>query len=384
MPAAEGSALYSPGLTASPVGPPPEIGRTCPSAKWFASISTQELRVLMEPRKRAILKAVVHEFTESAIPVGSQALVSRYFLNLSSATIRNELSNLGDLGYLIQPHTSSGRIPSDQGYRYFVDFLMDSESVTPQVGDYITEQIKNAPADGQAFVEKVAMVVATVTQNASVVTAPHGPRARLKHIDLVSLEPDAVLLILLMEGNLLRQQVLELSRPMVQEELTKLANRILSGLSGQDREAIAKRVKTLPQGPEQEVLQRIHDLLDQFEQGAETLVVHDGVRNLLKQPEFSDSTRLHEVLEILEESRNLSALLRELIGESDLQVVIGSENGTEQLRSCTVALTTYGPSGRLKGTLGVVGPTRMQYAQIVGRLGAVARAASERMAEMST
>jgi heat-inducible transcriptional repressor len=353
------------------------------SADGFARIGTQELRVLMEPRKRAILKAVVHEFTESAIPVGSQALVSRYFLNLSSATIRNELSNLGDLGYLIQPHTSSGRIPSDLGYRYFVDFLMDSESVTTQVGDYISEQIRNAPADGQAFVEKVAMVVATVTQNASVVTAPHGPRARLKHLDLVSLEPDAVLLILLMEGNLLRQQVLALSQPMVQEGLTKLANRILSELSGQDREAIGKRITALPVGPEQEVLQRIHDLLEQFEQGAETLVVHDGVRNLLKQPEFSDANRLQEVLEILEESRHLSALLRELIGESDLQVVIGSENGTEQLRSCTVALTTYGPSGHLKGTLGVVGPTRMQYAQIVGRLGAVARAASERMAEMS-
>jgi len=192
-----------------------------------------------------------------------------------------------------------------------------------------------------------------------------------------------VLLILLMEGNILRQQVLELSVGMGQDSLSKLGTRILSYLAGQDREAIAGRIKRLPPGPEHDILQRIHDLLDQFEQGAETLVVHDGVRNLLKQPEFSDSNRLQEVLEILEESRHLSALLRNLIGESDLQVVIGSENGTEQLRSCTVALTTYGPSGRLKGTLGVVGPTRMQYAQIVGRLGAVARAASERMAEIS-
>ena len=337
----------------------------------------------MEPRKSAILKAVVHEFTESAIPVGSQALVSRYFLNLSSATVRNELSNLGDLGYLIQPHTSSGRIPSDLGYRYFVDFLMDSEIVGSKVADYISEQIRTAPAEAQAFVEKVAMVVATVTQNASVVTAPHGPRGRVKHLDLVSLEPQAELLILLMEGNILRQQVLELSVGMGQDSLSKLGTRILSYLAGQDREAIAGRIKSLPPGPEHDILQRIHDLLDQFEQGAETLVVHDGVRNLLKQPEFSDSNRLQEVLEILEESRHLSALLRNLIGESDLQVVIGSENGTEQLRSCTVALTTYGPSGRLKGTLGVVGPTRMQYAQIVGRLGAVARAASERMAEIS-
>jgi heat-inducible transcriptional repressor len=186
-----------------------------------------------------------------------------------------------------------------------------------------------------------------------------------------------------MEGNLLRQQVLEVTKPMGQEALTQLASRILGDLTGKDREAIARRISGLSEGPEREVLERIHELLDQFEQGAETLVVHDGVRNLLKQPEFSDANRLQEVLEILEESRHLSALLRELIADSDLQVVIGSENGTEQLRSCTVALTTYGPSGGLKGTLGVVGPTRMQYAQIVGRLGAVAGAASERMAEMS-
>lgn len=302
---------------------------------------------------------------------------------MSSATVRNELSNLGDLGYLIQPHTSSGRIPTDQGYRYFVDFLMDSEAVGTQVNEYITEQVRSAPADGQAFVERVAMVVATVTQNASVVTAPHGPRARLKHLDLVSLEPKAVLLILLVEGNLLRQQVIELSQAMDQPGLSRLSLRILEDLAGKDREAISRRMATLPVGPERDILSRVNDLLLQFEQGAETLVVHDGVRNLLRQPEFANSHRLHEVLEVLEESRHLSSLLRELIGESDLQVVIGSENLTEQLRSCTVALTTYGPAGRLKGTLGVVGPTRMQYGQIVGRLGAIAKAASSRMTEMS-
>lgn len=260
---------------------------------------------------------------------------------------------------------------------------MDSEAVGTQVNEYITEQVRSAPADGQAFVERVAMVVATVTQNASVVTAPHGPRARLKHLDLVSLEPKAVLLILLVEGNLLRQQVIELSQAMDQPGLSRLSLRILEDLAGKDREAISRRMATLPVGPERDILSRVNDLLLQFEQGAETLVVHDGVRNLLRQPEFANSHRLHEVLEVLEESRHLSSLLRELIGESDLQVVIGSENLTEQLRSCTVALTTYGPAGRLKGTLGVVGPTRMQYGQIVGRLGAIAKAASSRMTEMS-
>ena len=296
----------------------------------------------MEARKRAILKAVVQEFTTSAVPVGSQILANRYFLNLSSATIRNELSNLADLGYLVQPHTSAGRIPSDQGYRYFVDFLMETEPLPRPVKVFIEEQVQGAPADGQLFVERVAMVVAAVTHNASVVSAAYGPRARIKHLDLVSLDPQAVLLILLMEGNLLRQQVIEISQPVEQGALSRLAGRILKNVAGKDREEVGSLAERLTPGVE------------------------------------------NEVLEILEESRHLSALLRQLIMESDLQVVIGSENLTEQLRSCTVVLTTYGPSGRLKGTLGVVGPTRMQYGQIVARLGAVARAASQRLAEIAS
>ena len=336
----------------------------------------------MEPRKSEILRAVVNEFTVSAIPVGSHALASRYFLNLSSATIRNELSELSDLGYLVQPHTSAGRVPTDRGYRYFVDFLMHSEPVPRQVRAYIDEELRAAPAETQALVEKVAMTVAAVTGNASVVSAPHGPQARIKHLDLVSLEPTAVLLILLMEGNLLRQQVINLPSAITQAELSRLSVKINRELGGKDRDEVMLRLNRLAAGAEKEVLSRLSLLLEQFEQGAETLVVHDGVRNLLKQPEFAEPGRLHEVLEVLEESRHLTALLRELIGDSDMQVVIGSENVTSQLRSCTVVLTTYGPSGRIKGTLGVVGPTRMQYGQIIGRLRAVARLASDRMSEL--
>src|SRR5437588_8977923 len=162
----------------------------------------------MEPRKQDILKAVVREFTITAVPVGSQVLVSRHFLNLSSATVRNELSELADLGYLAQPHTSAGRIPTDRGYRYFVDFLMDLEPLPAQVESFIEGELRLAPLDPQALLEKVATTVASVTQNAAVVSAPSGPQARIKHIDLVSLEPNEVLLILLVEGNLIRQQVI--------------------------------------------------------------------------------------------------------------------------------------------------------------------------------
>jgi heat-inducible transcriptional repressor len=336
----------------------------------------------MESRKQAVLRAVVHEFTTSAVPVGSQALQSRYFVNLSSATIRSELAELVDLGYLAQPHTSAGRVPTDSGYRYFVDFLMDLEPIPERVKAFIDEGLHRAPADEQGMVECVAMTVAAVTQNASVASAPQGALARIKHVDLVSLEPREVLLILLLDGNLLRQQVVNTSEEATQVQLSKLAARLNSSLNGRASDEARRHYESAPLGLEKELLGRIIAVLDVYEKGSDNLVVHDGVRNLLRQPEFAESSRVHQVLEVLEETRYLTVLLRQLIGDSDLQIVIGSENTSDQLKGCAVVLTSYGPSDRIKGVLGVVGPTRMAYSQTVARLQAVARAASDRMAQL--
>jgi heat-inducible transcriptional repressor len=337
----------------------------------------------MENRKQAILRAVVHEFTTSAVPVGSQALQSRYFVNLSSATIRSELAELADLGYLAQPHTSAGRMPTDSGYRYFVDFLMNLEPIPDKVKAYINDELSSAPGDVQGMVERMAMTVAAVTQNASVASAPQGTQAKIKHLDLVSLEPKEVLLILLLEGNLLRQQVVNTSQAATQLELTKLTARLNASLGGRASDEARRHYDVAPLGLEKELLGRVIAVLDLYEKGSESLVVHDGVRNLLRQPEFAESSRVHQVLEVLEETRYLTVLLRQLIGESDLQIVIGSENASSQLQGCAVVLTTYGPTARLKGVLGVIGPTRMAYSQTVARLQAVARGASDRMAELA-
>jgi len=336
----------------------------------------------MEDRKQAILRAVVHEFTTSAVPVGSQALHSRYFVNLSSATIRSELAELSDLGYLSQPHTSAGRVPTDSGYRYFVDFLMNLEPIPDKIKAFINDEMRAAPADVQVMVERVAMTVAAVTQNASVASAPQGSLARIKHLDLVSLEPKEVLLILLLEGNLLRQQVITTSEPATQVQVTRLTGKLDASLGGRASDEARRHYESAPLGLEKELLGRVIAVLDIYEKGSESLVVHDGVRNLLRHPEFAESSRVTEVLEVLEETRYLTVLLRQLIGESDLQIVIGSENTSSHLQGCTVVLTTYGPSERLKGVLGVIGPTRMAYSQTVVRLQAVARGASDRMAEL--
>ncbi|HKW06091.1 MAG TPA: heat-inducible transcriptional repressor HrcA [Candidatus Dormibacteraeota bacterium] len=336
----------------------------------------------MENRKQSILRAVVNEFTTSAVPVGSQALQSRYFVNLSSATIRSELADLTDRGYLTQPHTSAGRVPTDSGYRYFVDFLMDLEPIPDRVQSFIADEMRGAPGDVQGMVERVAMTLASVTQNASVASAPQGSMARIKHVDLVSLEPKEVLLILLLEGNLLRQQVVDTTEPATQAQLTRMAARLNASLSGRSSDDARRHYEQAPLGLEKELLGRVIAVLDVYEKGAESLVVHDGVRNLLRHPEFAESSRVTQVLEVLEETRYLTVLLRQLIGDSDLQIVIGSENASSQLKGCAVVLTTYGPSDRLKGVLGVIGPTRMAYSQTVARLQAVARGASERMAEL--
>jgi heat-inducible transcriptional repressor len=336
----------------------------------------------MEDRKQKILRAVVQEFTTSAVPVGSQALQSRYFVNLSSATIRSELAELADLGFLTQPHTSAGRVPTDSGYRYFVDFLMDLEPIPDRVRAYIHDEMEAAPGDVQGMVERVAMTVAAVTQNASVASAPQGTSARIKHLDLVSLEPQEVLLILLLEGNLLRQQVISTTEVSTQAGLTALAAQLNESLGGRGGDEARRRYEGAALGLEKEILGRVIAVLDLYEKGSESLVVHDGVRNLLRHPEFAESSRVHQVLEVLEETRYLTVLLRQLIGESDLQIVIGSENASSGLQGCAVVLTTYGPTDRLKGVLGVIGPTRMAYSQTVARLQAVARTASDRMAEL--
>src|ERR671925_1347986 len=202
----------------------------------------------MENRKQAILRAVVHEFTTSAVPVGSQALQSRYFVNLSSATIRSELAELADLGYLTQPHTSAGRVPTDSGYRYFVDFLMDVEPIPDRIRAFIQEELRNAPADVQGLVERVAMTVASVTQNASVASAPQGSLAKIKHLDLVSLEPNEVLLILRLEGNLLRQQVVNTTEAATQAQLTKLTAKLNSTLGGRASDEARRHYDAAPLG----------------------------------------------------------------------------------------------------------------------------------------
>ena len=341
---------------------------------------------LLDQRKRQILKAVVADYTMTGIPVGSQVLAAKYFLALSSATIRNELADLVDSGYLLQPHTSAGRIPSDRGYRYFVDFLMEPESAGAVVRRAVRQAFESVPHDLEAILDRAAMVLAQVTENVSLVTAPETSDARIKHIDLASLEPQSVLIILVLEGNLIKQQIVSLERPTSQEDLSRMAAMLNQKLRGQTAEELADRLTQLgaDRGEQRRILEQLIESIRTYQSRRQTVVLHDGVHNLLRQPEFVERTRLEELLELIEQGAQLSAILQQVAFEKDVEIIIGRENTESGLQECSLVLTTYQMAGRLRGTVGIMGPTRMRYGQVVARLRLVSQATSEALMAMAS
>lgn len=349
-----------------------------------------ELPVPLDDRKRQILKAVVSDYTETGVPVGSHALAAKYLLSWSSATIRNELASLVDIGYLLQPHTSAGRIPSDQGYRYYVDFLMEEEPVPADVRRQADPYFARPAVAVDELLEHAAMVLAQVTDAVSIITGPQAVTARLKHVDFVSLDSRHALLILVLEGNLIRQQPVALSDEATQEELSTLAAQLngdLRGLDSQEIDARRSAPEGMPPGPlRDELIDHILTFMRAVDQRQDTVVVHDGVRNLLRQPEFGDVQQLQQVLDVVEEERVLGQVLAslEVSGEGvrGVQMVIGAENDLAQLHGCSLVLTTYRAGETRRGSIGVLGPTRMRYPQVAPRLRYVSQRVGEAIERM--
>ncbi len=326
----------------------------------------------LDSRKQQILKAVVAGYTRTGVPVGSHALAI-HLASWSSATIRNDLANLVDVGYLLQPHTSAGRVPSDRGYRYYVDFLMEEEAVPVAVRRQMDPFFTQLTGGLEETLEVAARALALVTDAVSMVTGPRALGATVKHLDIISLEPRHALLLLVLDGNLIRQQPILLSREADQVELSGLAQRLNETLRGSDARNLASLSARESAGSLwSEVVPAIAGLMESVDAGQDTLVVHDGVRNLLHQPEFGDVGRFQEVLDLLEEERVLGEMLAALETDHGTQIMIGRETGLEQLRQCSLVMTTYRVGAQRSGTLGVLGPTRMQYSQVAPRVRYVA------------
>jgi heat-inducible transcriptional repressor len=318
-------------------------------------------------RQKTILMLVVRDYTDTAQPVGSQRLVEHYGLDLSSATVRNEMSALTEMGYLRQPHTSAGRVPTEEGYRYFVTNLMHHVDLPESVQHTISHQFYQARPDIDQWMTLAASILAHQSQAVSLVTAPHAEKARFKHVELISTQGRQVLMVLVQTGGEVSQQLLSLAEPVSQERLSSAAtrlNQVMQGKTSSDLKALAARTDSL----EQDILTIIASDMRQADARVSGEMYVDGLTNVFSEPEFTDSDDARRTLKLLEERSTLQDLLARTMvnsGVGGVQVLIGGEGAWEELRQCSMVLARYGVPGMAMGTLGVLGPIRMAYARTI-------------------
>jgi heat-inducible transcriptional repressor len=321
----------------------------------------------LSERQRLILTLLIREYIETAQPVGSKLLVDRYKLEISPATVRNELAVLTEAGFLRQPHTSAGRIPTEDGYRYFVSHFVYQADLPDTTRYTITHQFHQARQDREHWMPLAASILAHQSQAASLVTAPHAEQARYKHLELISTQGRQVLMVLVTLGGEVSQQLLTLEEPVSQDQLSLAANHLNESCAGLTTEEITA---TSPHADplEKDILTLVLQDMVRGDQRVSGEVFLDGLTNVLSEPEFIESDEARRALRLFEERSLLQDLLSRTMTNSSVggvQVLIGGEGEWEELRQCSMVLARYGIPGLATGTLGVFGPIRMPYARTV-------------------
>ena len=333
-------------------------------------------------RQETILALTVREYTETTRPVGSKRLIERYSLGVSSATVRNEMATLTNSGYLRQPYTSAGRIPTEAGYRYFVRRLLGETELPITEKRMISHQFHQAPLDMDEWLRLSASILAQHSHVASLVTTPRPERAIFKHLELISIKDSQVLLVLVLQGGEVRQQMLTLSDIWDQPQLAMTAAEITTLCVSMDAQAIQ-----LQSEHKSDLLQDISRLVAEMMARADEVwtgeIYRDGLTNVLAQPEFAGSEAARPALRLLEERGFLDEVLAYVLSPNinGVQVMIGGEGGWEELRDCSMVLTRYGAPGFAIGALGVLGPTRMAYGRTISTVRYVAGLLSELVIE---
>ena len=326
----------------------------------------------LSERKRKILHAIIQNYLESGEPVGSRTISKYTDLNLSSATIRNEMSDLEELGYIVQPHTSAGRIPSDKGYRLYVDELMrEKEDEISEIRELMIERTDKM----EKVLKQVVKVLASNTNYATLISAPQCTSNRLKFIQLSRVSDLQLLAVVVAEGNLIRNKIIELEERMDDETILKLnllLNTNLNGLQiAEINLGLIARLKEqagIHSGVVATVLDEVAMTI-QLEEEPE--IYTSGATNIFKYPELSDSTRASDLISAFEEKQQLVELVKDTMGTDEntgIQVYIGNETPIQTMKDCSVVTATYQLGNGLQGTIGIIGPKRMDYENVVDSL----------------
>ncbi|MCL1999121.1 MAG: heat-inducible transcriptional repressor HrcA [Turicibacter sp.] len=315
----------------------------------------------MNDRKIKILEAIINDYIRTAEPIGSRTIAKRYNFGISSATIRNEMSDLEDMGLIIQPHTSSGRVPSDLGYRLYVDSLMHHRPLTEDETISLQRMImKHLDRD---LMREIAKKIAYLTQYATIVSESAEPHAVIKYVQLMPIDDHSILIIVVTEIKSVKNKPLNLDDPPDYDTLAQLARLLNAALHNKtikdiDKPLISALLAAF--GPHAHLLIPILGVIEQALQ-ADNQTYTSGVNNFLAFPEFADPAKVQSLLRTIEEGKILSAHLDEY---GKVQITIGRENETPILQECSVVRTAFPIHGK-RATIGIIGPTRMDYSQVV-------------------
>jgi len=324
------------------------------------------IMIELTKREKDILQWVVQSYIETTIPVGSHYLVGKYQLNLSSATVRNEMANLERLGYIKPPHTSAGRIPTDKGYRFYVNGLMQREQLSQEEQENICEQIEEAKGDVKRILGEASKILGKISMELGVVLTPWMAWGIFDRMELVGLSQRKVLAVLHVRSRFVKTVIMELESDLKQKDLElteSILNERLSGLTLEEiKRTIHNRTSDIVMANKM-LMKRFVESAPMLFEFSEPHDVHtSGTKNILNQPEFSDVHALEHILGLIDDREGLIHLFHRDVQETE--VTIGRENQDKRLRFCSVVAARY-KRGKDVGTLGVIGPTRMRYSKIL-------------------
>lgn len=326
----------------------------------------------LDERKKKILQAVIRNYLETGEPVGSRTISKYTDLNLSSATIRNEMADLEEMGYILQPHTSAGRIPSDKGYRFYVDAMMEEKNrEVVEMNEMLVERQDKM----ETLLKQVAKVLARNTQYATMVSAPQTRRNKLKFIQLSRVDERQILAVIVIEGNVIKNNILNVEEELTDETILKLNILLNTNLNGLTINEINLGMISLMKqqaGIHSAIVSEVIDAVAEAIKAEEDLEIYtSGTNNIFRYPELADQQKASELINTFEEKQLLGELLQDTSdenGSTGIQVYIGAETPVQSMRDCSVVTATYELGDGMKGTIGIVGPKRMDYDKVVGTL----------------
>jgi len=339
--------------------------------------------IVLEKRDQQILEAVVRSYIETGEPVGSRRVSKLNEEGLSAATIRNVMAELEERKLLVQPHASAGRVPTDLGYRVFVDSLVKKKRLPPSQEKLIESSLMDSTVEISELFSNVSRVLSRFSKHMGVIVSPHIARVRLREIEFVRLGPHRVLVILVAASGIIHNKVIQIQEDHDQEMLDKIRRYLTDEFKGMTIPEIRDRILEM-MGREKALYdQLLRDALSlgrislDIDEGGDrgSEVFFDGAANLLAEPEFSSLHRLKGLFRTFEEKHELVRVLNSCLEQDTegVKVIIGSENPSPEMSACTLVASNYGAGGRTLGTLGIIGPTRMEYARAIALVDAVAR-----------